>query len=374
MLTVIIKGTNGCNLACSYCSLGKKTNFHFVRETKLIEIFRYICNLCRRREEKNVTFILHGGEPTMVSPGVYKAAIDAAKREFPDMEIEISMQTNGFAISREMIDFIREYDVHIGVSMDGSKQIHDLKRKSVNGKGTYDQVIQNIDRLMANGIRVSALMVLTSNAWNEGYDFIRYFAKKGIYLKINPLLNYGEVYEHPELSLEPGAYAHYLIGLYEYVMENDIDVRIAPIDNILQAILGNGHMGECAFCSTCSQNFLCIDHRGDIYPCGKYSDLNIFRIGNVSENKWDIFDSEMIRKLLARRTADKPEKCRKCKYLRLCNAGCNAEASIDGDLSKPPVLCRDYEMIFSYFHKDGLRLLQRELLRQKEILEKKNGV
>ena len=332
MLTVIIKGTNGCNLACSYCSLGKKTNFHFVRETKLIEIFRYICNLCRRREKKNVTFILHGGEPTMVSPGVYKAAIDAAKREFPDMEIEISMQTNGFAISREMIDFIREYDVHIGVSMDGSKQIHDLERKSVNGEGTYDQVIQNIDRLMANGIRVSALMVLTSNAWNEGYDFIRYFAEKGICLKIN--------------------------------------VRIAPIDNILQAVLGNGHMGECAFCSTCSQNFLCIDHQGDIYPCGKYSDLNIFRIGNVSENKWDIFDSEMIKKLLARRTADKPEKCRKCK----CNAGCNAEASIDGDLSKPPVLCRDYEMIFSYFHKDGLRLLQRDLLRQKEILEKKDGV
>ena len=274
MLTIIVKGTGGCNLACSYCSLGKKTEFKYADEEKMIEIFRYACNVCEARQEKKITFILHGGEPTLISTAIYKKAIDAVKEEYPNIEITISMQTNGFVMSDEMIQFIKEYDIHIGISIDGSEKIHDSERTTIVGAATYRTVIYNIEKLLEENIRVSCLMVLTSNALSEGYEYIRFFEDKGLHLKINPLLNYGEAYEHPELSLNSGDYSHYLIGLYEYIIANDVHVQIAPIDSILQAIISSERISECSFNSECNQHFLCIDFYGDIYPCGKYSDMN----------------------------------------------------------------------------------------------------
>lgn len=375
MLTVIVKGTNGCNLACSYCSLGRKTEFQYADTERMTDIFIYSCEVAVRHCEKQINFILHGGEPTLIDAAIYQKAVDTVRHYFPDMKIVLSMQTNGWVLSDTMLQFIKDYDVHIGISLDGSAKIHDLERKSASDELTYQRVIANMEKLRTENIGVSCLMVLTRNAFREGYEFVHYFAQKGIHLKINPLLNYGEVYEHPELSLNLGDYAKYLIGLYEYVIENDIQVQIAPIDHILQAIINHDDIHECSFSNRCNQNFLCIDLYGDIYPCGKFSDMKKYKLGNVQDKQINIFDSHVLKELVARRNSNKPEKCNKCKYVHLCHAGCNAEACIDGDISKPPVLCTDYQMLFEYFHKDGLKVLKRELMKQRKMLEEaRNGI
>ena len=77
--------------------------------------------------------------------------------------------------------------------------------------------------------------------------------------------------------------------------------------------------------------------------------------------------------ILKRRNTRLPNKCRKCKYLRLCNAGCSAEAAIGGNINGEPMLCEDYQMLFEYFYGDGLILLKKELQRQKNMLEAKHS-
>lgn len=371
MLTIIIKGTNGCNLACSYCSLGEKKNFKYVNKQTLEDIFIYSCKYARKRKETTVNFILHGGEPTLIEIDVYKFAIDSVKRQFSDLEILISMQSNGFMITDEFIEFIHEYDIHIGISIDGSEEIHDLERCSVGKEPTYRRVVNNIENMKDKGIKVSCLMVLTQNAIGKGYEYLRFFEKKHIHLKINPLLNYGEVYEHPELTLHSGDYAKYLIGLYEYSIEKDIAVTISPNDNILQAILNNQRMCECSFNKECNKHFLCIDYKGDVYPCGKFSDMDIFKLGNIYDKSEINIEKGIMQKLTQRKNNNIPLKCRKCKYLYMCNGGCSAEAVIDGDFNAVPILCEDYKMLFEYFSKDGLILLRKELERQKRVLEAK---
>lgn len=369
MLTIIVKGTNGCNLACNYCSLGEKKNFRFVDEKKLYDIFQYSCKYVKYRNEANVNFILHGGEPTLIDIEIYEKAIERIQTEFPDLKIRFFMQSNGLVISEKTLEFLHKFDIHMGISIDGSKEIHDLERRTVGGEATFEQIINNILKMCSIGINVSCLMVLTKNAIGKGYDFLDFFVENHIHLKINPLLNYGDVYEHPELSLESGDYAKYLIGLYEYSIENNVSITMTPIDNILCAILNEQRIGECSFNSKCNEHFLCVDYKGDIYPCGKFSDMDKYLIGNIDKTDIVNIDGSIMKKLRKRRNEKKPNKCNNCKFLRLCNCGCSAEALIDGNFDEVPILCEDYKILFEYFHGEGLTLLKRELLRQKKLLE-----
>lgn len=81
MLTVIVKGTNGCNLACSYCSLGKKSNFKYISKSALDKLLDFSCGFAKYRGENSINFILHGGEPTLVNPNIYDGKYYICKRK-----------------------------------------------------------------------------------------------------------------------------------------------------------------------------------------------------------------------------------------------------------------------------------------------------
>lgn len=369
MLSIILKGTNGCNLACSYCSLGKKKNIIKTTREMMYEIMKYACELCKEISEKDICFILHGGEPTVVDSSVYNYAIEKIKKEYADLYIKISMQTNGYYLSEEWIDFFIQHNVSVGVSIDGAAAIHDKERKAVDGGSTFSIVQRNIEQLLEQGINVACLMVLTSNALEEGYGFLDYYAEKHLHLKINPLLDYGEAYEHPELSLKPGQYADYMIGMYEYILKENVEVGISPIDRLIQGVLSDDKkIRACSFDKECNKHFLCIDFNGDIYPCGRFSDMGEFCIGNIADGDYKVFESDIICRLVSRRNSQLPQKCRECKYKELCNAGCNAEACINGALYKNPAMCNDYFKLFDYFSGKGLALMKEELLKQRERL------
>ena len=59
---------------------------------------KYASELCIRNNENALNFILHGGEPTLISPSTYEEAIVKIKKEYPNLKIHILMQTNGYHI------------------------------------------------------------------------------------------------------------------------------------------------------------------------------------------------------------------------------------------------------------------------------------
>lgn len=368
MITLILKGTDGCNLNCAYCSLGEKTSHHVISEEMLFESLRYVCRMAQRRGEPRITVILHGGEPTLVPAEEYRNAFTTIQREFPDISVTISVQTNAFHISSEMFQFFRDFHAAAGVSIDGSQKIHDGERKSCAGQNTFSQVWDNIGRLQEQGNPVSCLMVLTGAALREPLDYLHDFADRHLHLKINPLLQYGEAVKNPQLFLKPGEYAEYLIRVYEYILAERIELTVSPLDKILQAVLTEKQIRECTFDAQCSRSFLCIDWKGDIYPCGKFSDIHAFCLGNVKDRDTELLQTPQLKRLLERRCSALPEACRACSFLEICHAGCSAEAVIEGAFDQPTALCSDYQRLFRYFQGDGLRYFKKHLLERKREL------
>jgi len=366
MLTVILKCTDGCNLDCAYCSLGEKPCHHVIPAELLQKTLEYICRVCERRGEDKAEIILHGGEPTLVPRETYAEAFDRAQGQ--GVDFRLSMQTNAYKLTPEYIRFFKDYDVHVGVSIDGSAAVHDKERRSQNGKETFAVVAEHIDQLLRENINVSCLMVLTAIGAAAPVDFLDFYAIRGLHLKINPLLNYGMAAQNPALALRQGDYARYLIRVYEYVTGHDIDVMISPLDVILRAFVYEQPISECTFRADCNKRFLCVDHMGDIYPCGKYSDVHQFRLGNVCESGPDLLDTPQMKTLLERRSCAMPEQCRSCSFRNICHAGCSAEAAIENRLGQPPVLCEDYKILFRYFSGDGLRILRRKLAERRQYL------
>ncbi|WP_455719728.1 radical SAM protein [Agathobacter sp.] len=371
MLTIIVKGTNGCNLNCSYCSLGEKSDFKYINEKSLMSIMIFSCNLARYRDERQINFIFHGGEPTLVSPDVYDECISYINSRYVDLDITFSIQTNGFIITEEFIRMIKKHDINVGVSIDGSEEIHDFERSTINGNNTYKKITENIEKMLAENIQVSCLMVLTKYALDKNIDYLYYFAEKGIHLKVNPLLNYGNTLSHPELVLDKGDYAGYIERIYETIIRENLKVYVSPIDKIVNGIINNQQIRECSFDSQCNKHFLCIDYKGDIFPCGKFSDIEKMCIGNIGDTKFDYLESFLQQKICARRNDKIPEKCSKCQFINLCNAGCSAEAMIEGDYFNEPILCEDYLLLFKYFYTNGLRILRDALIKNKKYLEER---
>ena len=366
MFTLVLKGTNGCNLRCSYCSVGDKTKVKTVDADRLWEILSFVGELCRDRGEKKLNIIFHGGEPTLIPAESYHRVLERFVRAYPGLLNDLSMQTNGYHLSADMLDLIRTWDIGVGISVDGAPDVHDAQRFDVHGNPTFARISENIDRLRENGIGVACLMVLTRNALGRSYDFLGYYEEKSLQLKINPLMNYGDALLHRDLMLAPGEYAEYLIGMYEYIADRDMSVLVSPLDKLLNAFLNKVPIMDCNFDCNCHKEFIGIDYEGDIYPCGKFADLGQYRVGNVADGLRCFTQSAELEFLHRRRTVSLPEKCCSCRFKKLCHGGCSGGALIQGDVEAETPLCEDYYQLFTYFEKDGLRKLREQLLRRKK--------
>ena len=367
MLTLILKSLNACNLRCAYCSAGKKECEKKLTEERMSEALTFFASYAREREERHVTIIFHGGEPMLLPAEQYDRCIQRMQERFPELMFRFSLQTNGTILSPEYLALFQKYDVHVGVSLDGSQSVHDQHRKSVSGKETYQLILEHIQTLQNHGVAVAALMVLTKPALVEDLGFLLEFARLDLPLKINPLLSVGEAVWHPELALEPGEYGRYLARVLEYVFEHKLDLPISPLDEIFQNILYRKACRGCQHTPNCHGNFLSIYPEGDIYPCGRFADTHENAIGTI-ETGITTDGRKILERLALRRTKNLPPPCRECRYLELCHGGCSADQPWSRAVNHPCSVCEDYRYIFHFIKTRGMEFLRQQLLEERASL------
>lgn len=343
MITLILKGTDGCNLRCKYCSIGEKnTHYNIIDINTMKYAGDYVVKFGKELKETSYNIILHGGEPTLIDYKQYQEFFDYLLHTYSDLSFKFSIQTNCFHFSDDYVSFLKKYDISVGVSVDGNERIHDKTRVDINGNGTFSKIKKNIIKLIENGINVSGLIVVTKELLNEDLSYLNFFNYYNINLKINPLLNYGEASNETSLWLEPGDYSDYIKRVYLYMLENEIEIHIDPISSMFSSVINDTEMSDCAYKNECGKNFVCVDYNGDIYPCGRFYDVAGSCLGNVYDTNNTIKFSSM----------DLAEECKSCKYLKWCHGGCNAYRKIMG-VDKTP-LCIDTKMLFDYFSDDGI--------------------
>ena len=148
--SVTFSVTEDCNLRCKYCYMTGKNEFKKLDLETAKKIVDFVLSL--EPQTNAVAWEFIGGEPTLEMELIDKIADYAKLRMFELNHVWFNnyifnIGTNGILYdSPEVQEFIRKNASHvtIGITIDGTKQKHDLQRVTKDGKGSYDQVVRNI--------------------------------------------------------------------------------------------------------------------------------------------------------------------------------------------------------------------------------------
>ena len=163
-LNICVNISNICNLKCDYCFNNEKENQNFDIE----KIKSLIMDFVNRYPECEKIFVdLSGkGEPLLKLSLIYE--INDFCKELSNKifkEILVSFVTNGVLLTPKIAKSLQDKGILFGVSIDGNKEIHDTYRKDVNGKGSYDIILENIKGI-ENMKYIGCAVTLTNNMFS----------------------------------------------------------------------------------------------------------------------------------------------------------------------------------------------------------------
>lgn len=153
-IDVVLKITERCNINCSYCYMFNMGNDDFKKNPKYISfetIERIGVFLYEGIEENNITglnIILHGGEPLLLGKERFtKLCQHFLSKLGARTKLTLSLQTNAMLVDEDWINIFQEFNIEIGISLDGPQEYNDISRIDHNGNGTYERVLKGIAKL-----------------------------------------------------------------------------------------------------------------------------------------------------------------------------------------------------------------------------------
>jgi len=328
--SLVIKASDYCNLWCDYCyqkerNINKSIHIDFELIRKIL--FDYFSYVEKKLLNEELYIVWHGGEPLICGVDFYKEVVKI-EREIcafrPKRKIYNSIQTNGTLLSDEYLDFFKENNFGIGISIDGIPEHHNLKRHFENNKGSAKIIQNNIFKLKSYGMNFTSICVISKHALGHSHEYYNYFKKIGVsevdfipsfFQKSNENLSYEE-------------YFFFLKDLFDnYYNDPFKNFGIRVFDDILRAILKSkdiyyGSIG-CEYAGRCGEN-ISISINGDIYPCDCLTTSTKFRLGNIYKNELDEILSNNNTKFLEFQSMvnDVKNECLSCEVFHVCKAGC----------------------------------------------------
>jgi uncharacterized protein len=160
-----------CNLGCAYCYyLEKAQLFGGDNPSRMPDevLKTYIKQHIEASTGPIITFSWHGGEPSQAGLDFYKKAV-ALQRNYctSGRKIINGMQTNGTLMDEDWCGFLAGEQFMVGISMDGPEELHNLFRKTKDGRGSFKMVLRGYDLLLMHGIDPEILCVVNAENVNH---------------------------------------------------------------------------------------------------------------------------------------------------------------------------------------------------------------
>lgn len=356
-----------CNLRCGYCYYLEKSELlggsSQMMSDDILELF--VKEYIQSQTTSEVLFIWHGGEPLLRPISFYERAIELQQRYADGRRVDNCIQTNATLLDEEWCKFLGKHNFLVGVSIDGTRMMHDAMRKTRNGESSFRDLIRGIRLLEKYGVQWNAMA--TVNAANVEYplEFYRFFRDElGCrYLQFTPvveristesgvprLMHGGELGgEVTPYSITAEQWGRFLCAIFDEWVRNDVgQIFVQLFDTTLANWVG-APVGVCTMSQYCGHTAV-VEHNGDVYSCDHFV-FPDYRLGNLKESslidmmygtKQQIFGMSKYTSL--------PEQCRRCKYEFACHGECPRNRFIttaDGE-SGLNYLCEGYYAFFEH--------------------------
>jgi uncharacterized protein len=364
-LSLLIKPVSGaCNMRCGYCFYMDEMDNRTQASYGLMsaDTAKAVIRRGLTYAEGHLSFSFQGGEPTLAGAGFFREWIRQVNlgniRRLP---VSYSLQTNGLNLNDDMIEVLTGGQFLVGVSLDGTRTIHDSRRRDMEGRGTYERILENIAKLKVRGIPYNILCVVDHQVAAQGIEVFEALKPHG-YLQFIPCLEPLE--EKGETVLTGKGYGQFLMNVfkeYERSLLSGRYVSINTFDNWI-GILQGRTPSSCGMRGYCSPNYM-VESNGNVYPCDFYG-LDEWLLGNLTEDSlFRVAKNERMERFLTT-SRSVAEPCLKCAWLPLCRGGCRRDRQTGID-THPGLnrLCAGYQMFFDACF-DRLKALARLEVRE----------
>ena len=287
-----------CNLRCEYC-FAAKGDFGGERMLMPFEIGKKAVDFLLEKSgtRHNLEMDFFGGEPLMNFDVVKQVVSYARSKEKEyNKNFRFTITTNGLLLTDDKIEFINREMSNCVLSLDGRKEVNDRLRIKINGKGCYDQIVPQYQKLVA------------------GRGDKDYYAR-GTFTKYN--LDFTQDVLHmadlgfDQVSVEPV-------------------VSDPMLDYSIKRLRGCG----------CGNEYVAVTPDGEIYPCHQFVGNPEWKMGDLNDGSFNM-DMKL---RFAKSNVYSKHDCKSCWAKFYCSGGCNANSwQYEGDILKSHKISCDLE-------------------------------
>ncbi len=329
-----------CNLDCHYCFyLAKPHLAQRHMDFDLLE--RYIESYIRQAPQQEVTFLWQGGEPTLAGIDFYRQAVKLQQRYANGKKIYNALQTNGVLLNSEWVDFLREHQFLVGLSIDGTEAMHDAYRVSKSQKGTFKQVMAALNLLKQYQIDFNTLTVVHKANVQSGAEVYQFLREIGsTYMQFIPLM--GE-WEQKATAKD---YGKMMRDIFDQWYPHDIGrIGVQFIEQWLMAYLGL-EPSLCIFRKACGDQMI-IEQNGDLYSCDHYV-YPEYKLGNLIETPLRDMTYSSQQQRFGKMKSQLSQRCQQCRFQFACHGGCPKHRTVQGFGEPHNQLCEAYYSTLEY--------------------------
>ncbi len=331
---LILQVTQQCNLRCSYCVYGGMyENRHHTNKSMSFELAKKSIDffLQHSYETNNLVVSFYGGEP-LLNIKLMKQCVEYVSENVDGKDVLYTVTTNGTLLTDEIMEFLEKYNFSTLISLDGSKEEHDLNRKFKSGEGTFNIIIDNIKKFkkkypkyVSEQLRINAVVSpRMKNTCVEDFfsasDFledeqINFTPLSLTGLKDSVKIEYDYIvkreYEHFKLLLSMlGKIKKESVSKLVINSESDIKKLYRKLKRHKKVSIINHHSGPCV--PGCARLFVNVN--GEFYPCERVPELPCSCIGTINDG----INVKKVKEILNIGKLSE-EQCKRCWAIGMCS-------------------------------------------------------
>ena len=353
-MLVILRATTACNLHCRYCSAscGPQDRRDLTEDD---------CRLLAKAlppvlaEGESITFLWHGGEPTLLDPALFTSMCDILSG-IDGHDARFQMQTNGYALNDAWLEALARFDVGTGISMDGPQPLHDAQRVTAAGGGSHDRVIANVEAMRQHGLKPALLCTVREEHMGREEALLDWLEALNLPIRLNPLLRQGR----SPGALSAKAYFTFLRTIFTLALQRGLKQDIEPLVWMLAAVVTGKPPAECSFSGRCGHTVFSFGPDTEVGSCNRTQCI----YGRLREMPLTALrETPLWRKRRARLERLRGH-CADCTIWRFCHGGCpEALGENPGEDD-----CAARRAFFAWLENEGLDLYQQALLCRRDLL------
>lgn len=294
-----ITTNTSCNLRCTYCYeyLDNRRN----NAENIINTFEALFASTDFSEDKDITVDVIGGEPFLLPDmldEVFHYITVTGKEKFGYEKISFTISTNATLLKhnrqKEVLTKYRDY-ITLGISIDGTKEKHDLHRVDIHGNGTYDSVIEGYK--VAYSILGPSRIQVKATFTKADIPYVSQCLKANMSLEDAPgTINWDFNFEESFDDYDGIKMVHELIDAFRYYHFNEIGQKVEiakvtnkgniylpfiPYHNVKPKPLSEPRCGGVGTTKS-------IGYNGEVYGCNRFLTMNKpnMTLGKVEVGKY----------------------------------------------------------------------------------------